>query len=1171
MTINKSNIYSATEERDQSALGRLAPLAIGGYFGKKFIFDKGIELPMGGYGVGPKRGNLKYLRGYSMFDGSWTKESSESIATVGEVMWNAIRGAEESLLKFPRAMSGSTLFGSKILAQHEIFLKGSQLERQVGLIKNITNIRNSDEILAKGLTLRKGKIYLGQGTEGKAPVGFGRAMPGLANRGMTDRTGGSAEYLPRFIKSFYGTFGMGAPHDDIFVLGGRTKVKAVGNAVNAYATNVAENFMRLLDDPFEFVESIVNVGTSKSARMTKFLNSGSKTLSKLGLKNIFGVGGRSQMRNLDLLSIGKKHLKTGFPRMAALTAGIYGINALLRSAPGLDNTVLGTGISGIAGQAWQQGTRAYGAVSDVTGLTAVSKFQEWQAPGSTSLLSTLAFPTSFGIAGLTLGALMDMGGKTDPIRGANMPEYGKFAVRSLENMGGTARKFTKAFGLGQMGRKGMFGMIGMALGVAATIPTLPGKLGSKYDSGELEDIYSGKRKVEVKRGRFWTFGLEAFEGGDTKMFAPHWSVKAKTQADWKGRMPQAYIDNPLLQPLERLFDPYALEKRLDKDRPYAYWGPQDYGLGFVEQVLNPLKQLYKPTILAHPEGRYGSGGAMSEGGGSVSSAGSLDPGAFSPDPISPADSQTSAYNLYASLQDAAGFHGFVGGAVMQNVTGVKHPFQPMAQYSTSADITGVNRQYWDMDMGDLFGANEAYRRMNYHRDYGTEYISSNMQNTQPSWMPDKFKTGDPYASIQQGDTRLAGTGYAALHPEMEGVAFEDYDNIHRLSILNDVAPDSNQFMSEFAAVKDQRERGNLNQGALDMLDEVMRQRDVIREGKQFDTGRGPLGAYYLGMKQIGRALPTENLYPVSPVHKLAGPVDAATEYRDKMVLDSTFKDWANPISDYVVPAFNKTVNTFSMTPYIPPAANRRYETEMFFQALQNKKNDNLEKQAKFADQAGSTEIAQYYRKAAKDTIFDVKVDADASEVVAAYSMNKQSYLKGMMRAPDRNALKYVTPDVQHVLKAQWAKRQRKVLPENYTPTGKSIGASVKFQVGDNDLPDNDHLVYAPGVDLNAFKTKVVNKMGENVRKYELWHGDEMGAAILNDRMDAGPMFSNNQSVMHMSSQIDQQLVDSGMFGSSSALPSNINPGRSVNLRTNDRDEIKRKMKEGGWTTRSQWN
>ena len=1175
MTVDKSNIYNATDDRDKSNLGRFAPIVVGGYFGKKFVFDKVIKQKAGFGSTGIKRGNLRYLKGYSMFDGSWTKESASSIATIQEVMWNAIRGSEEALFKFPRAVSGSAIFSSKVLADQMIHMSGSQIERQRGYLENILNTRVSDSMIEKGFTLHKGSIYSGKGIEGEV-VGAGRAVAGTSYRGQVDRFGNDASYTPGIVKSSHGIFGLNAPHEDMYILGGKTKAKAVKNFANAYGTNVAENFMRLLDDPFEFVESIVSAGTSKSGRLTRFLESGSSTLSKLGLKNIFGVGGRSNMRNLDMLGIAKKHMKTGFPRMAALTAGIFGVNSILRSIPFLNNTVAGTGLSGIAGQAWQTGTQAYGAASDVTGLTAVSKFQEWQAPGSTSLLSTLAFPASFGIAGLTLGSVMDMGGKGSVIRGADNPIWGKAIGQSLDSMGGSARKFSKAFELSKIGRKGMFGMIGMALGVAATIPTLPGKLGSKYDSDELSDIYSGKRKVEINRGRGWLFGLEAFEGGDTKMFAPHWSVRALAQANWKGRMPQEYIDNPLRQPLERLFDPYALEKKLDKDRPYAYWGPQDYGLGFIEQVLNPLKQIYKPTVLAHPEGLYSgtsepNPNAMGGSSGGYGSFEEVNPAAFSPDPVSPGGIQSSAYNLYSSLQDAAGFHGFIGGAVMENVTGVKHPFQPMAQYSTSADITGINRQYWDMDVGDLFGANEAYRRLNYHRDYGTEYISSNLRNTQPDWMPKKFMTGDPYAAIQLGDMRLPGTGYAALHPEMEGVAYEDYDHIHRLNILNDVAPDSTQFMNEFNIVKDQQAKGDLNQGAIDMLGEILRQRDVIKEGKQFDTGKGPLGAYYLGMKQIGRALPTENLYPISPVHKFAGPADAATEYRDKMVLDSTFKDWASPISDYVVPAFNKTVNTFSMTPYTPPAANRRYETEMFFQALQNQKNTNLEKQAKFADASGSTEVAKYYRSAVKNTIFDVKVDADANEVVAAYSMNKRNYIRGMLQNPDRDALKYVTPDIQHVLEAQWKKRQRNVLPENYTPTGKSIGASVDYQISPNSLPDNDHVSYAPGVNLNAFKTKVVNKMGENVRKYELWHGDEMDASILNDRMDAGPMFTDNQSVMHMSSQIDQQLVDSGMFGHSSALPSNINSGRYINLRTNDRDEIKKNMRENGWITRSQWN
>jgi len=67
----------------------------------------------------------------------------------------------------------------------------------------------------------------------------------------------------------------------------------------------------------------------------------------------------------------------------------------------------------------------------------------------------------------------------------------------------------------------------------------------------------------------------------------------------------------------------------------------------------------------------------------------------------------------------------------------------------------------------------------------------------PSWLPGdetmtNFKVGDPYVQIDDGYARLPGAGYEALHPELKGLSPEDYPDIHKLRILADVAPYSNQ-------------------------------------------------------------------------------------------------------------------------------------------------------------------------------------------------------------------------------------------------------------------------------------------------------------------------------------------------------------------------------------------
>jgi hypothetical protein len=63
--------------------------------------------------------------------------------------------------------------------------------------------------------------------------------------------------------------------------------------------------------------------------------------------------------------------------------------------------------------------------------------------------------------------------------------------------------------------------------------------------------------------------------------------------------------------------------------------------------------------------------------------------------------------------------------------------------------------------------------------------ANEIANTMPSWLPGddymtNFKVGDPFVKIDDGYARLPGAGYAALHPELEGLDPEDYPDIHKL-------------------------------------------------------------------------------------------------------------------------------------------------------------------------------------------------------------------------------------------------------------------------------------------------------------------------------------------------------------------------------------------------------
>jgi hypothetical protein len=68
----------------------------------------------------------------------------------------------------------------------------------------------------------------------------------------------------------------------------------------------------------------------------------------------------------------------------------------------------------------------------------------------------------------------------------------------------------------------------------------------------------------------------------------------------------------------------------------------------------------------------------------------------------------------------------------------------------------------------------------------------------PSWLPGQdgmtnFKKGGPFVKIDDGYARLPGAGYEALHPELQGLYPEEYLDIHKLRILSDVAPYSQEY------------------------------------------------------------------------------------------------------------------------------------------------------------------------------------------------------------------------------------------------------------------------------------------------------------------------------------------------------------------------------------------
>ena len=114
---------------------------------------------------------------------------------------------------------------------------------------------------------------------------------------------------------------------------------------------------------------------------------------------------------------------------------------------------------------------------------------------------------------------------------------------------------------------------------------------------------------------------------------------------------------------------------------------------------------------------------------------------------------------------------------------------------------------------------------------GFEPQANEIPSTMPSWMPGddyytNFRVGDPYVKVDQGFARLPGAGYAALHPELKDVNPEDYPDIHKMSILADVAPYSREYNTYWRKV------GKQAQGNTELQIEYEKVLDRLRQTKE---------------------------------------------------------------------------------------------------------------------------------------------------------------------------------------------------------------------------------------------------------------------------------------------------------------------------------------------------
>ena len=449
---------------------------------------------------------------------------------------------------------------------------------------------------------------------------------------------------------------------------------------------------------------------------------------------------------------------------------------------------------------YQQTRIAHAKLSELTGLHAIAEKQEQLVPGAQ--YAPIALPllgltggAAFHYAKVLTGQFADYAART---KSATVFSHGLPPTETF------LRYFNKKSPMA----------IGLVAGFAAMLPFIPGMLGTRKSSGELQDIFSGVEPVPIRSGRWWDLGTTPWEGNRIKEYRPHWTVLHKSRAEkisLYGSEKEYWAHHPLLHPFRYLRDPYYLERQHYEDRPYPITSPAFSNIPLVGPLLaGTIGKIVKPEVLMHPEWEstdYNIGSSRLQPKG--------------PEAL-PASTPKPEFGLKdIGKREALQFSELIGlpGFIARTLFGNAYPNPNAGKevfFQGSRMMENISRRYYEKELGaglapnpelsNTLGYSEPLRRFIQPEPKRTEV--NDIPNTMPAWLPGEdyflnFRTGDPFAKIPEGFARLPGAGYEALHPEVAGLAPEEYPALTKMEILADVAPYSVEYRRMEAHVRAQ--------------------------------------------------------------------------------------------------------------------------------------------------------------------------------------------------------------------------------------------------------------------------------------------------------------------------------------------------------------------------------
>lgn len=650
----------------------------------------------------------------------------------------------------------------------------------------------------------------------------------------------------------------------------------------------------------------------------------------------------------------------------------------------------------------------------------------------------------------------------------------------------------------------------LVLGTAFVHKVVTGGLfGSMEDPQDLVDEYAGRKLVEVKAGRFWEAGGTPYEGGKTTYFRPSlYSSFMSNAAEKSVWGDDAERFNPISKFLLKNFT-YHLEEKNYYDRPYPITSAAFKDIPVIGDILaQTIGRVIKPPKLMHqdelvqttPDGQrkilykqdYGS---------------TLDTGAPRQKPISPYNFASFYGSMQYQTRELEGLPGFIKQTIQDKFTGSKYVGTKNLLMAESMQMDSSVRDFWDMELGGFGFLSEPVRRLFPRERSEIEYYNP-IANAMPSYLPSKFKKGDPYRLIKQGFARLPGAGYEALNPDVKGLDPEDYPDIHKYKILSDVAPKSRMTMKLREQLMERRAAGITTKKENKMLDDItgyhQKRLAATRNFKNKNAIETPLlsditAPIYSGGTNLIRKImsPGEQAIPgllgfgFRPSAKLLGRTRSAIEvYETERLYGTANAFWDKPLRDSFRPAIYSLANLmgYDGKPY---HVQQKEELNEQFDKIQ------FLKFMKLAESAENLKDKNRYLGLAAQTRTGVNPNGDALSIYLALPNAEKQFFDAFSKAQGserERILEMVPEDQQHLYRSVWSRMDSGEAVSLFSGSKAQIDLDYmneKFHelegyFNENPLPSADWIGWHKDVDVEDVKVKYVQNLGAEIHDYDMW-------------------------------------------------------------------------------------